>query len=229
MEDEKIKIEIDERERRSAPIPAERLGSILADFEAALRVYDAVRERLAGAAPPTPLPAGTPPLVSRPPSMRTGAPPSGPPPLASRPPVVRAEIANQARAALAGFTPSRVPSEVRNDPSYLAPGDDLKAAQKALVERRFTALGASNVARSMSVTLSPEEVSRLVSTSTSAAGSVASTGMTGTMELADLMKLIEQRTQGTELYVAGYAPFVELSAKTEAQAIIDRIMKPKGP
>jgi hypothetical protein len=177
MEREDIEIEVDERksmrEGAKARTPANQIdpaSSVLADFEAALRIYEAVRDKLC-ANPPTPAVTVVPVL-----STATG---------------------EKVKSAFLNFNPTRLPTAVRQDPSYLAPGGDLKSAQKAIIQRSITARQSSTVPHAMRVSLSSAEVAQLIGVTTSSTGIT-----TGTMDLQDLMARIEARIGGGALYTA---------------------------
>lgn len=176
-----------------------KLEAVLVDVEAAMRIYDVVRARLASRA------------AAQPAGAAAAAVPAATV-------VISPEAAQRARIALANFVPSRALAAARRDPSYLSRGDDLKAAQRALIERRLTVFTTSTTPHSISVKLTPEEQALLENPSRTAGGVSG-----GTIDLGKLVDLIEQRRRGHELYASPAGAFQACEAEAEAQQRIDRI------
>ncbi len=200
MEQEKIKVDIEEREsRRPVATPdsriEERLESILSDFNAALRIYDAVREKLSSKSSESAS------------ALSAASAPSH---------LIPSSVMKRAQAAFADFNLSKVPEEVRQDPTYLGPGDDIKVSQKAVIQRNLAKLAESSTVRSIQVTLSSDDQAKL--------------NITGdgdrSVDLGNLLALIESKLQGSEIYATDFPPTAALSAEAEAEKRINRITNP---
>jgi hypothetical protein len=181
----------------------EKCESLIASFEAALRVYDEVHERLCVKSLPVPATPGT---------VSVGdAPVSAP------------EAIARAQAALANFNPSRVPAELRQDSTYLSNGANVQVAQRTVIERNLVALAASTVEHSLRLGLSREDLAQLGG-SASATNAPASAGI----DLKKVIALIDERLPGAELYATGYPPFTAAAIEADVEQRLNRITNPGG-
>jgi hypothetical protein len=205
MEDEKIRVEVEERESWREPekrpehsSQEEKCESLIASFEAALRVYDEVRER----------------LCVKPPSLPT---------VPGDVPVAKPDAIARAQAVFANFNPTRVPADVRQDPTYLSDRGNLQVAQRAVIERNLTALAASTVKHSLRLALSREDLARLGGSSPGNDGHASVS-----IDLKNIIGLIEDRLRGAELYATGYPPMTSAAIEADVEQRLNRIANPGG-
>ena len=126
------------------------------------------------------------------------------------------EAAQKAKEAFANFNPSKVPAEVRADPTYLKPDDDLFKNQKAIIRRDLKQLSKSKIRRPLRLRLSQEQLDDLELT-------IDDEGkVSGTVEFDKILSHIEKTMQGAELFRVR-SPFEARQMKKEADRIIDEI------
>jgi len=71
------------------------------------------------------------------------------------------QAAEVAKVAFAEFLPSKISAEVRNDVTYLSPGEDLKAKQQNIIARDLAATRQSNLKRGLQLNLPNKDVADL--------------------------------------------------------------------
>ncbi|CAN5202417.1 hypothetical protein BH18THE2_BH18THE2_29400 [soil metagenome] len=128
------------------------------------------------------------------------------------------KITKQAQRAFASFNPSRVSNDIRQDPSYLHSNDDLKGSQDAIIKRDIEALANSNVNHLLHLTLSDKDVAEYkLKKSPTTNGAVT---IVGNIPLKDIVSLIEEKSQATELFSSSSDAQTPCNIETEAERII---------
>jgi hypothetical protein len=120
-------------------------------------------------------------------------------------------LRERAQRVFSSFTPSRVSSDGRARPTYLAPGDDLAKSQKMLINEGIDSRRASSVTHSMRI-IESDELGKFIKR----------TGSKRTISLPDLMSYMNLKLQGRSFVV----PEVDrLLATCKAEIEVERRVK----
>jgi hypothetical protein len=134
--------------------------------------------------------------------------------------VIAKDAAEIAKKAFENFYPSSVPAVVRSDPTYLAPGDDLKVAQETVVARALDRLKNAEAEQplgkhSLRLNLTEEHMKEL-------GLNIEQDGMvSGSVKANQLIDFLNDRSDGPDLY---YRPRFEIQqGLSEVDQIIGQI------
>lgn len=131
----------------------------------------------------------------------------------------------RAREAFKSFNLSRVSIDLRADPTYFTPGDNLFESLKAIINRDSEAIRNSKIEHSLQLTLSDEDIEKYGLTKSSDGR------VTGEMELDHLLNLVELTspgvlTTGTGTDDSSPSASTTCALEIEAERRINRIANP---